>query len=67
MKTGDWCDALPRPAIHRRARSVKGGLVRVLVVEDERRLADLIARGLREAGHAVQVCHTATAGWSPGS
>jgi two-component system OmpR family response regulator len=36
--------------------------VRVLVVEDERRLADLIARGLREAGHTVQVCHTGTDG-----
>jgi DNA-binding response OmpR family regulator len=32
--------------------------VRVLVVEDERRLADLIARGLREAGHTVDVRHT---------
>jgi DNA-binding response OmpR family regulator len=36
--------------------------MRVLVVEDERRLADLIARGLREAGHTVQVCHTGTDG-----
>jgi two-component system OmpR family response regulator len=36
--------------------------VRVLVVEDERRLADLIARGLREAGHTVRVCHTGTDG-----
>jgi two-component system OmpR family response regulator len=36
--------------------------VRVLVIEDERRLADLIARGLREAGHTVQVCHTGTDG-----
>jgi two-component system OmpR family response regulator len=29
--------------------------VRVLVVEDERKLAELIARGLREEGHAVDV------------
>ncbi|BFU43182.1 response regulator [Krasilnikovia sp. MM14-A1004] len=32
--------------------------MRVLVVEDERRLADLLARGLREAGHTVDVRHT---------
>jgi two-component system OmpR family response regulator len=32
--------------------------VRVLVVEDERRLADLLARGLREAGHTADVRHT---------
>jgi two-component system OmpR family response regulator len=36
--------------------------VRVLVVEDERRLADLIARGLREAGHTVDVRHTGSDG-----
>jgi two-component system OmpR family response regulator len=29
--------------------------VRVLVVEDERKMADLLARGLREEGHAVDV------------
>ncbi|WP_433306243.1 response regulator [Actinoplanes sp. CA-030573] len=32
--------------------------MRVLVVEDERRLADLLARGLREAGHIADVRHT---------
>ena len=32
--------------------------MRVLVVEDERRLARLLARGLEEAGHAVDVRHT---------
>jgi two-component system OmpR family response regulator len=36
--------------------------VRVLVVEDERRLADLLARGLREAGHTADVRHTGTDG-----
>jgi two-component system OmpR family response regulator len=36
--------------------------VRVLVVEDERRLADLLARGLREAGHDVDVRHTGSDG-----
>ena len=30
--------------------------MRVLVVEDERRLADLLARGLREAGHDADAC-----------
>jgi two-component system OmpR family response regulator len=29
--------------------------VRILVVEDERKLAELIARGLREEGHAVDI------------
>ena len=29
--------------------------VRILVVEDERKLADLVARGLREEGHAADV------------
>jgi DNA-binding response OmpR family regulator len=36
--------------------------VRVLIVEDERRLAELLARGLREAGHVVDVRHTGTDG-----
>lgn len=36
--------------------------MRVLVVEDERRLADLLARGLREAGHTVDVRHTGSDG-----
>ncbi|MFD2765404.1 response regulator transcription factor [Micromonospora eburnea] len=36
--------------------------MRVLVVEDERRLADLLAQGLREAGHLVDIRHTGTAG-----
>src|SRR4051812_40858872 len=38
------------------------GRVRVLVVEDERRLAGLLARGLREAGHTVDVRHTGSDG-----
>ena len=29
--------------------------MRVLIVEDERKLADLVARGLREEGHAADV------------
>ena len=32
--------------------------MRVLVVEDEPRLAELLARGLREAGHTADVRHT---------
>jgi DNA-binding response OmpR family regulator len=36
--------------------------VRVLVVEDERRLADLLARGLREAGHEADVRHRGSDG-----
>ena len=36
--------------------------MRVLVVEDERRLADLLARGLREAGHTADVRHAGSDG-----
>ncbi|MEV0808202.1 response regulator transcription factor [Micromonospora sp. NPDC050200] len=36
--------------------------MRILVVEDERRLADLLARGLREAGHTVDVEYTGSGG-----
>ena len=36
--------------------------MRVLVVEDERRLADLLAQGLREAGHDVAIRHTGSDG-----
>jgi two-component system OmpR family response regulator len=36
--------------------------VRVLVVEDDRRLAELLARGLREAGHTVEIRHTGSDG-----
>jgi len=31
--------------------------MRLLVVEDEEKLAHLLARGLKEEGHAVDVCH----------
>lgn len=31
--------------------------MRILVVEDEKKLADFIRRALREDGHAVDVCH----------
>ena len=36
--------------------------MRILVVEDERRLAGLLAQGLREAGHTVDVRYTGTEG-----
>jgi DNA-binding response OmpR family regulator len=36
--------------------------VRVLVVEDELRLADVLRRGLSEAGHTVDVAHTGPEG-----
>ncbi|WP_328421531.1 response regulator transcription factor [Micromonospora sp. NBC_00389] len=36
--------------------------MRVLVVEDERRLAALLAQGLREAGHTVDIRHTGSDG-----
>ena len=34
----------------------------VLIVEDEQRLAALVAQALREAGHDAEVCHTGTDG-----
>lgn len=36
--------------------------MRVLIVEDEQRLAALIAQALTEAGHDVEVCHTGVDG-----
>ena len=32
--------------------------MRVLVIEDDERLADVLARGLADAGHRPTVCHT---------
>ena len=41
------------------ASSVRqNGAVRVLVIEDDERLADVLARGLADAGHDVDVRHT---------
>src|SRR5688572_32068451 len=40
----------------------RGGDVRVLVVEDERHLADAIARGLRRHGMAVDVAYDGSTG-----
>jgi len=36
--------------------------VHVLIVEDEQRLAALLAQALTEAGHDTEVCHTGTDG-----
>jgi DNA-binding response OmpR family regulator len=37
--------------------------MRVLVVEDEKKVAALVRAGLEEQGHAVEVCHDGDAGW----
>jgi two-component system copper resistance phosphate regulon response regulator CusR len=37
--------------------------MRLLVVEDEQKLAEFIARGLRAEGFAVDICHEGTSGW----
>lgn len=34
--------------------------MKILLVEDERRFAETVARGLREEGHAVDLCHEGT-------
>ena len=38
--------------------------MRILVVEDERKVADLVARGLRAARYAVDVAPDGQAGWA---
>src|SRR5439155_26180823 len=38
------------------------GCVNILVIEDDRRLADLIARRLRTAGHVAETCDDGSAG-----
>lgn len=38
--------------------------MRILVIEDEARTADFIEKGLREKGHAVDVCRTGSEGLS---
>jgi len=59
-----------REAIVKRGLASHTELMRVLVVEDDERLADVLARGLGEAGHEVAVEHDglrglATAGREP--
>jgi len=36
--------------------------VRVLIVEDERKMADVLKKGLEEQGHSVTLAHTGTEG-----
>ena len=37
--------------------------MRVLIIEDDKRVADFLGRGLRAESHIVQVCHTGTDGF----
>jgi DNA-binding response OmpR family regulator len=66
MKARRWCDELVGRTVSERRHGQGGspgrGTVRVLVVEDERRLADLLAQGLREAGHTVDVRYAGSDG-----
>ncbi|MFJ8579936.1 response regulator transcription factor [Micromonospora sp. NPDC093277] len=55
MKISGRCVPLP-------AEDGTGARVRILVVEDERRLAGMLAQGLREAGHDVDIRHTGSEG-----
>jgi two-component system, OmpR family, copper resistance phosphate regulon response regulator CusR len=41
-----------------------GAVMRILVVEDERKVAELVARGLRAERYAVDVAETGDAGWA---
>src|ERR1035438_6568158 len=40
-------------------------VMRILVVEDEKKVADIIARGLKAERFAVDVCHDGQSGWEP--
>lgn len=54
----------------RLARPSRAGTLadmRVLVVEDEKKVAALVRAGLEEQGHAVEVCHDGDAGWTRAS
>ncbi len=37
--------------------------MRILLVEDEKKVADIIARGLKAERFAVDVCHDGQSGW----
>lgn len=52
---------VPTPHSHDIERSVEGvsTIMRVLVVEDDLRIADLVSRSLAECGYAVDVAHDA--------
>lgn len=41
--------------------------MRVLVVEDEKKVAALVRAGLEEQGHVVEVCHDGDSGWARAS
>jgi DNA-binding response OmpR family regulator len=41
--------------------------MRILIVEDERKVADMVARGLRAEHHAVDVADTGETGWAMAS
>ena len=41
-----------------------GGRMRILIVEDERKVAEMIARGLRAERYAVDVAEDGAAGWA---
>ena len=41
--------------MHRQRLALRVGAMRVLIVEDEERMADLLKRALEEEGHAVDV------------
>lgn len=53
-------DASTRVRTTRRSRT--GAPVRILIVEDDPRLADVVRRGLEESGHVVDIEHDGDAG-----
>ena len=41
--------------------------MRILLIEDERKVADIVARGLRAEHYAVDLAHDGTSGWEMAS
>ncbi len=52
-----------RPWFLLRSRALSDRTVRVLVVEDEKKIASFIRKGLESAGFAVDVCHNGDEGY----
>ena len=41
--------------------------MRILLIEDERKVADIVARGLRAEHYAVDLAHDGSSGWEMAS
>lgn len=48
----------------RSGRATRGGTAHILVVDDDRPLTDVLARGLARAAHTADVVHEGGEGWA---